>query len=442
MAEKTDAAHRDRSPLGRRLIGRILGLVIVFGAIAATVAVWRLTDIHPRTDDAAVRANIVGIAPHVSGPIVELHVVDNQRVRAGDVLFVIDARPYEARLERTRAELALTRKEVEAQERAVAAAAAEIGRREAALAAADAQLLQRETEPPAADAEIARRQAERAAAEAAVARLDAELAYADDYLRRVEPLLVRQYVTADRVSEARSKRDAAAAASREAARKLAAAEAAIVEATKRKQATVAGVAQARASRTSAAAGIDQAHQDRSRAQALLAQYADRNARLGAAEATVQSAFLDVGYCRVTAPFDAYVTNLNTAVGEYARQGQQVFALVDDRAWYVMANFRETYMEAIKPGMTAEVYLMSYPGRPFRGMVQGIGWANHPDEGATVGILPNISRTLNWVRLASRFPVRILLEERDAERPFRMGSTAVVTIKGFSPAPGAAPTPSR
>ena len=435
------ASAAERNSVVLRLAGRILGVLIVVGAIVTSAVVWHLSDVHPRTDDAAVRANIVGIAPHVSGPIVELHVVDNQRVRAGDVLFVLDQRPYEARLERARAELALTRKEVEAQERAIGAAAAEIGRREAGLAAADAQVLQRETEPAAADAEIARRQAERLATEAALARLEAEQAYADDYLRRVEPLLARQFVTADRVSEARTRRDAAAAAVREGARKLAAADAAIIEATKKKQAAVAGVTQAKASRAAASAGIDQAHQDRSRAQALLAQYADRNARLTAADAAVQSAQLDVGYCRVTAPFDGYVTNLNTAVGEYARQGQQVFAFVDDRAWYVMANFRETYMAYIKPGMAAEVYLMSYPGRRFRGVVQGIGWANYPDEGPTVGVLPNVPRTLNWVRLASRFPVRVLLEDRDVQHPFRMGTTAVVTIKGF-PSTGSTAPPSR
>ena len=211
--------------------------------------------------------------------------------------------------------------------------------------------------------------------------------------------------------------------------------------TKRKQAAVAGVAQARALAHRRAATWASTRRTRTaRApSALLAQYADRNARLAAAEASVRSAQLDVGYCRVTAPFDAYVTNLNTAVGEYARQGQQIFALVDDRAWYVLANFRETYMDAIRPGMAADVYLMELSRViAFRGIVQGIGWANRPDEGATVGILPNISRTLNWVRLANRFPVRILLEDRDAERPFRMGTTAVVTIRGFPGrvAPGA------
>src|SRR5256712_14036180 len=102
---------------------------------------------------------------------------------------------------------------------------------------------------------------------------------------------------------------------------------------------------------------------------------------------MRTAELDVGYCQVRAPFDAYVTNLTIAVGEYARLGQQVFALVDNRAWYVLANFSETYMPSIKPGMEADVYLVSAPGRPFRGVVQGVGWANRPDDGETAGVVP-------------------------------------------------------
>src|SRR5262245_65778329 len=99
------------------------------------------------------------------------------------------------------------------------------------------------------------------------------------------------------------------------------------------------------------------------------------------------------------------------------------------------------MSSVKPGMRADVYLMSCPGQRFGGVVQGIGWATRLDEGTTVGVLPLVSRTLNWVRLANRFPVRVFLEQRDPERPFRMGSTAVVTIKGFPSVP-ASPTPSR
>ena len=105
------------------------------------------------------------------------------------------------------------------------------------------------------------------------------------------------------------------------------------------------------------------------------------------------------------------------------------ALVDDREWYVMANFRESFLQHIAPGMEAEVYVVSYPFRRFRGRVQGIGWALYQRNGATVGVLPATEPTLNWVRLAQRFPVRIVLEERDADHPFRMGASAVVTIKG-------------
>jgi multidrug efflux system membrane fusion protein len=402
----------ERALSTRRVIGRSIGALIIASAVVTSIYAYRLNFVNPRTDDAAVRANVVGIAPHVSGPIVELGVVDNQYVKQGDLLFVIDCRPYEARLARARADRALALKEVDAQRKTIASADSEIARREASVAAATAQ--------------IARAEEERAAAEAGVAKLQAEAAYAEDYLRRVEPLLAREFVTADRVADARSRRDASAAAVQEARRRVRAAEAAVDQ----------GVA----ARREAAHAVEQSRHEVARAQDLLAQFGDLNARIQAAEATVRAAELDVGYCPVSAPFDAYVTNLNIAVGEYARQGQQIFALVDNRAWYVLANFRETYMPSIKPGMEAEVYLVTYPGRPFRGVVQGIGWANQPDDGATVGVLPEVRRTLNWVRLANRFQVRVRLEERDAERPFRMGTTAVVTIRGFPPETSAAPSP--
>jgi multidrug efflux system membrane fusion protein len=400
--------ERDYSRL--HIIGRTIGVAIVIGAVAAGVYAIRLNFVRPRTDDATVRANIVGIAPQVSGPIVDLRVTDNQFVKEGDLLFAIDCRPYQARLDRARADLAIAVKEVDGQRKMIASTNSEIARREASLVAATAG--------------TTRSNEERAAAEAMVTKLKAEADYAEDYLHRVERLVGRQFVTTDKVAEARSRRDATAAAVQQAQRQLRAAEAAVEY----------DVAQ----RRGAARAVEQSRHDVSRAQDLLAQVGDVNARIQAAEASVRAAELDVGYCRVKAPFDAYVTNLNIAVGEYARQGQQVFALVDNRAWYVLANFRETYMSSIRPGMEAEVYLLSYPGRRFRGIVQGIGWANKPQDGATVGVLPEVQQTLNWVRLANRFQVRIRLDERDAEHPFRMGTTAVVTILGFPGRTASAP----
>src|SRR5262249_39048544 len=101
------------SVMGRRILGRVVGGLIVAGAAVAIVVTLLQWQTRPQTDDATVRANFVGIAPQVSGHIVELPVRDNQQVRRGDLLFVVDPRPYEVALARARAALALTRKEVD-----------------------------------------------------------------------------------------------------------------------------------------------------------------------------------------------------------------------------------------------------------------------------------------------------------------------------------------
>lgn len=197
-------------PNRRRVLGRLLAVGIV-GAAAIAVAVTVLQwETRPQTDDATVRANFVGITPQVGGHIVELHVQDNQEVREGDLLFVIDPRPYEIALERARATLALTRKEVDGLRHGAATAAAGVPRAEAQLMASAADVTRRETDPIAADAEIARLEAQRVAAEASLKRAAAEFQQTDDHLKRLEPLLPRHFVTADRVDEARTRRVSAA----------------------------------------------------------------------------------------------------------------------------------------------------------------------------------------------------------------------------------------
>jgi multidrug efflux system membrane fusion protein len=91
------------------------------------------------------------------------------------------------------------------------------------------------------------------------------------------------------------------------------------------------------------------------------------------------------------------------VGQYANEGHEVLSLVDNRTWYVLANFRENFLDHIRPAMTAEVYLLSYPNRRFRGRVQGVGWALFQNNGASIQGLPEVEETLNWVRLSQRFP---------------------------------------
>jgi membrane fusion protein, multidrug efflux system len=355
----------------RILIGRVLGILIVLGAIATGSLVWRINFQHPRTNDAMIRANIVGITAEVSGRIVELHVEDNQFVRKGELLYIIDSRPYQAKLDRAKAELMLTEKEVDS----------------------------RRASSSSAETAIERLQHQHAASVAEVKRIEAEDKYLHHRLQELEPLAEKQYVTGDQLRQARSSLDASRAE----------------------------LADAQAKERSAASAIEEAKSDSSRAQSLIAQFNGINARVEAARAQVTSAELELEYCFVRAPFDAYVTNLNTREGEYAKVGSQLFALVDDRHWYVIADFKETYLKSIQPGREAEVFLVSYPGKHFRGVVTGIGWANSPDNIKQQGVLPEVERTLNWVVLASRFPVRIEILDRDPAYPLRMGMTAFVTV---------------
>ena len=107
----------------------------------------------------------------------------------------------------------------------------------------------------------------------------------------------------------------------------------------------------------------------------------------------------------------------------------VFTLIDTRRWYVIANFRETELKGIRPGTRATVYLLSDTGRRFQGTVDSISYGVAPDEGgfALPGGLPRIQRTLNWVHVSQRFPVKILVDRPDAEL-FRVGASAVVKLQ--------------
>ena len=415
------------NPGARRVVGRLLGGLIVAGAAIAVVVAVLLFTARPQTDDATLRANFVGMAPQASGHIVELHVRDNQHVHEGDLLFVVDPRPYEIALARARASLALTRKDVEGLQKGVTTADAGIARAAAQLNASAADIVRREADPVAADAEIARLQAQRVASEAASQRARAELRNAENHLARLEPLLPDKFVTEDKVDEARTRRVSTAMAAEQARTSVLAADAALDEARARKKAAVATLAATRAQHLATEAALQQSKSERARAEDAVGQVANMNARIAGAEAAVRSAELDLQYTRVRAPFSGRVVNLNISTGAFARSGVEVFTLVDTSTWYVIANFRETQLRYIPAEAPVDLYLQSQPGRHFRGTVVGLGWAVLPENGTSVNGLPRVERSLDWIRLAARFPVRIKVENPDES--FRIGASAVATVYG-------------
>ena len=148
----------------------------------------------------------------------------------------------------------------------------------------------------------------------------------------------------------------------------------------------------------------------------------------AAESEKESARLDLEFTNFHAPVDGYVTNLTLRLGSQAIENEAFLALVDVNSFWLVGYFRETVVADISPGDRAVVTLMSYPQLPLEGRVQSLGWGISPDDGTTgYQLLPEISATFEWIRLAQRVPVRIHLVEVPDEVKLRMGTTASVVV---------------
>jgi multidrug efflux system membrane fusion protein len=221
---------------------------------------------------------------------------------------------------------------------------------------------------------------------AAVESARAAATQAADTLRRTEPLLQKGYVSAEDVDRARTAQ----------------------------RATQAQLSAAQLQARQAAAGV-------SGVDALVAQRAVVQAEIAIAE-------LNLEYSTVRAPFDGQVVSLKTSTGQYASVLKPVFTLIDTRHWYVVANFRETELKGVRAGTPATVYLMSDTSQRFRGVVDSVSFGVSPDEGglALPGGLPRIQRTINWVHVSQRFPVKIRVENPNPEL-FRVGTSAVAVL---------------
>lgn len=337
--------------LWAKIIAQIVSILVLVGAVVVVLKVWQAMEQHPRTDDATVRANVVGIAPRVGGQISKLNVEDNQEVRQGDVLFEIDPEDFRLVLAKAKADLATLDQQIEV------------------ARAHDAEL-----------------KFEVKVAEAGVQGAAAELTQSSNTLRRLEPLLPQGFATADAVDKART---------------------AVLLAN---------------------SALASQEQKLNTARTALSGLAALQAQRDGAVAAVNLAALQLSYCTVTAPFSGRIINLNISAGAHVTPGVPVFSLLDASQWYVMAQFREGELQHMKVGSTVDLYLMSAPQQRFQGRVQGVGWAVEPTgEIDLPHSLPIVKRELNWVHIAQRFPVRIKVENPDANL-FRMGESAVAIIR--------------
>ena len=236
---------------------------------------------------------------------------------------------------------------------------------------------------------------------------------ATNNLHRVEPLLKKQYVTVEQIDQANTTVEVAQGNYDEAQAALGQSQAQLAAAALKEQEADSIAAESRAKLGQAVHTVDTLD-------TLRSQRPGKSAK-------VDSARLDLERCRVPAPFDAYVTNMNIAEGAYAHPGSPLFTLIDSRTWYVIANYRESKLKGIRQGQHVDVYLMGHPDRRFNGLVESIGYGVFPEDGQVAAGLPQIEHTLNWVHLSTRFPVRVRVQDPDPAL-FRIGATAVTVVR--------------
>jgi membrane fusion protein, multidrug efflux system len=400
----------DISSQSRKRLGRLISIGIVISAVILGVVVLYRTNYYPRTDDAQVFANFIGIAPQVEGPLDRLNVQDNQFVTKGELLFEIDERPYAYALERAISDQAALEGQISDERRRIAALVS-------AVSVAQANIQSSEADVTRSAAAVDQARADLASAEQGVLRARAEWAYASNNLNRIQPLLAKQFVTVDQVDKAKSSETILAEALKQAESQV--------------RVSQGGLQSALAQYEHAKAVVEQSKASHEQSQHAVTTLEPLINQRGAREAAVKDARYNLANCWVYAPFDARVTNLTISQGAYAHVGQQMFTLIDATTWWAIANFREDKLHHITPGMRADVYVLARPDRKFPGVVESIGFGVTPDPdvfGRFEPGLPDIQRTLNWVHLAARYPVRVRVPNPAADL-FRVSESAVVVIRG-------------
>src|SRR5215467_12307457 len=378
-------------------------IIIVAAAVVAAVGLlyggwmWWQSRTQVTTDDAYVEGAVAVVSSKVMGNVVELLVQDNQQVKTGDVLLRLDPRDFrakrdqaaaavavaEAALLAARSELPMTRGVTEAQ--ADEARGALQGAR-AAEAASQAAVKEAE----------AVLEAKRAAAAAAAADATGAKATAVQAGREM-----------DRHRKVQAEREVQQAEASLATRTL------MVQQAKQRVAELsATVAKMESQRHQ----VPMKEADIVRAEAALAQ----------ARADLNFAELQLQYTEVRALVDGVVSRRTVELGQVAQMGQPLLAIVPLHEVWVLANFKETQLARIRPGMTAEVRVDTFTDRVFRGKVDSLS----AGTGARFSLLPPENATGNWVKVVQRLPVKIRLDPGQFSNPhtLRAGMSAVVTVR--------------
>jgi len=356
----------------------LIGLVILIGIFF----LWRYLTSYEATDDAQIDGHVNSVSARVSGHVLKLNVEDNQYVEKGTVLVEIDPADYEVAVAQARAEYA------DAQAQAAAAginipitdvsSSSQVSGAQAGVSSAQAGI------------SAARQQYE--AAKSQVVEADANNTKAQNDLVRYKQLIEKQEISQQQYDQAVASAQAAAAT--------------LLAARASADSYAAQIEQAQSKLVQAGADLRTADTAPQTMRATRARALSAEANADRKKAELDQAELNLLYTKVIAPVSGAVSNRTVEVGQNVQPGQEMMKVIplDYRDLWVTADFKETQLKKMKPGLSAEI-AVDATGKTYKGHVDSIAGAS----GARFSLLPPENATGNYVKVVQRIPVKIVFE---------------------------------
>ncbi len=341
-SQQTNTATKKKN----KNFGVVLAIILVVGSIAGFF-LYEHAIHHESTENAQVKADMSQVISRVSGYVNKVLVQDNQLVKTGDTLLIIDDRDYVVRVRQAEAALAVAKSNLE-----VARQGVNVGINQ--VDAANANVL---------------------AAEAGIEEAKVRQWRAQKDFERYENLWQDHTITEQQYEKALAEKQAAD-------RQLELLE---------KQREIAQ----RQSKTSGAQST-----------VTTSKVAVAEATVQQSEAALEAAKLNLSYTAIIAQFDGQLSAVNIEPGQMVQAGQSLFNLVSTNNYWVVANFKETQLEKMEVGQAVKIEIDAFPSHHFKAKVSSFS----PATGNTFALLPADNATGNFVKVVQKVPVKIVFEE--------------------------------
>ena len=421
--------------MNRRLVIVALAVVAALGVVGAA-SVWYRGQRVVSTDDAYVEATVAPVSAKVSGQVVEVLVRDNAAVEAGQVVARLDPRDYQAKVDQAHAAVLIADRRARAAGERVG-----LGREMAASQGAQARASSMRAEAAQQSAtsvlESSRAtvQSRRAALASAMAERDAAKALRDRSamdLGRARELFERELVARQFVDHAETEARAVAAQLAAAEERVALAQRDIESAEADSRIREAGFEPQQLGLQTAKARVVEARAQQLQADAMTQEVKVREAERDLATAQLREAEVDLAlarlnlqYCEIRAPVAGVVSRKSVEPGQVVQAGQPLMAVVSLQDVWVVANFKETQLRRVRPGLVAEVVVDTFPDRSWNGQVDSLS----AGTGSRFSLLPPENASGNWVKVVQRVPVKVVFDRGAPNlQGLRAGMSAVVTIR--------------